>query len=137
MTLNDHSDWIRSCTVSPDNLYIVSGSNDKTLKVWDFKTGNCNMTLNGHSGRVNSCAVSPNNRYIISGSDDNTLKLWDAESGSCISTMIHLPQNQTASWNGKAQKLLSASEEAWRWIGLSSGLRRLPVELLGTKKSVV
>ncbi|MBV5328607.1 MAG: TIR domain-containing protein [Chlorobium sp.] len=137
MTLNGHSGRVNSCAVSPNNKYIISGSDDNTLKVWDFKTGYCIMTLNGHSGRVNSCAVSPNNRYIISGSDDNTLKLWDAESGSCISTMIHLPQNQTASWNGKAQKLLSASEEAWRWIGLSSGLRRLPVELLGTKKSVV
>ncbi len=44
--------------------------------------------------------------------------------------MTNLPQNESAAWDGNAQKLLSASKEAWRWIGLSSGLRRLPIELL-------
>ena len=136
-TLTGHSDWIRTCALSHDNKYILSGSSDKTLKLWDAESGSCISTLTGHSGAVFSCALSHDNKYILSGSYDNTLKLWDAESGSCISTMIHLPQNQSAAWDGKAQKLLSASEEAWRWIGLSSGLRRLPVELLNPKKGVV
>jgi len=49
--------------------------------------------------------------------------------------MANLPQNETAAWDGNAQQLLSASEIAWRWIGLSSGIKRLPIELLNTKQS--
>ena len=33
--VNAHSDWIRSVAFSPDGTKIVSGSDDKTIKVWD------------------------------------------------------------------------------------------------------
>ena len=36
--VNAHSDWIRSVAFSPDGTKIVSGSDDKTIKVWDFGT---------------------------------------------------------------------------------------------------
>ncbi|MEI6758774.1 MAG: hypothetical protein WCK85_13065, partial [Chlorobium sp.] len=119
-----------ACAISHDNNFLLSGSDDKTLKVWDFKSGNCIHTLSGHSGGVYACAISHDNNFLLSGSDDNTLKVWDFKSGNCIMTMTNLPHNETAAWDGKAQKLLSASKEAWRWIGLSSGMRRLPIELL-------
>ncbi|NTW70230.1 MAG: hypothetical protein HGB23_10375, partial [Chlorobiaceae bacterium] len=134
-TFTGHSGGVFSCAFSHDNNFILSGSYDNTLKVWDAKTGNCIRTLSGHSGWVNSCAFSHDNNFILSGSYDNTLKVWDSETGNCIRTMANLPQNETAVWDGNAKQLLSASESAWRWIGLSSGLRRLPIELLNTKKS--
>ena len=34
---NAHSGWIRSVAFSPDGTKIVSGSDDKTIKVWDFR----------------------------------------------------------------------------------------------------
>ena len=43
--------------VFPDGLRLVSGSSDKTLKVWDVATGRCVATLKGHSGSVR-CAAS-------------------------------------------------------------------------------
>ena len=41
----------------PDGRRVVSGSEDKTLKVWDVATGECVATLEGHSGWVR-CAAS-------------------------------------------------------------------------------
>ena len=38
-TLTGHSDWVRSVAYSPDGKHIVSGSDDKTVKVWDSQTG--------------------------------------------------------------------------------------------------
>ena len=87
----------------------------------------------GHSGSVWSCAISPDGKSVVSGSSDNTLKVWDVASGTCLMTMANLPHNETAAWDGAAQKLLFASEEAWRWIGLSAGIRRLPIELLNAE----
>ena len=40
----------------PDGRRVVSGSDDKTLKVWDVETGKCVATLRGHSARVR-CGV--------------------------------------------------------------------------------
>ena len=38
--------------VTPDGNQVVSASEDKTLKVWDLRTGEVLRTLEGHAGRV-------------------------------------------------------------------------------------
>ena len=38
-TLTGHSGWVRSVAYSPDGKHIVSGSEDKTVKIWDSTTG--------------------------------------------------------------------------------------------------
>ena len=60
----------------PDGRRVVSGSLDKTLKVWDVETGECVTTLKGHSGCVNGVAVFPDARRVVTASTDKTLKLW-------------------------------------------------------------
>jgi WD40 repeat protein len=66
---------------SPDGRRIVSGSEDKTLKIWDADTGEETLTLRGHSARVLSAASSPDGRRIVSGGWDTRLKVWDADTG--------------------------------------------------------
>ena len=68
--------------MSPDGKRIVSGSYDKTLRIWDANSGEqSGEPLTGHSGPVWSVAFSPDSSHIVSGSDDNTLRIWDANSG--------------------------------------------------------
>ena len=54
---------------------IVSGSRDKTLRVWDVTEGLCLQTMRAHTGWVNCVGVLPDGR-VVSGSRDKTLKVW-------------------------------------------------------------
>ena len=76
-TLEGHSNSVNAVAVTADGKRAISGSDDKTLKVWDLTTGNELFTLNGHTSFVNAVAVTADGKRAISGSRDKTLKVWD------------------------------------------------------------
>ena len=51
-TLNGHTSYVCCCAVSPNRKWILSGSDDETLMIWDVESGACTKTLNGHTGTV-------------------------------------------------------------------------------------
>ena len=55
---------------------IVSGGQDKTIKVWDIKSNQSLMTLTGHKSMIWSlCEINGNK--LLSGSSDKTAIIWD------------------------------------------------------------
>jgi WD40 repeat protein len=66
---------------SPDGTRIVTGSGDRTAKVWDARTGTPQLELKGHTSHVWSVAFSPDGTRIVTGSSDGTAKVWDARTG--------------------------------------------------------
>ena len=85
--ITGHEDLVTSVAVSPDGKTIVSGSVDRTVRVWDAQTGAPLRTLQGHEYSVTSVAVSPDGKTIVSGSLDNTLRVWDAQIGAPLRTL--------------------------------------------------
>jgi WD40 repeat protein len=57
-------------SVSPDGKQVVSGSSDRTLRVWDMSTGQCASVLGGHASVVTSVSVNPDGKQVVSGSKD-------------------------------------------------------------------
>jgi len=75
--LSGHSEPVVSVVLSSDGQYALSGSWDKTMRLWDLNTGSSLRTFHGHEKDVNSVAFSGDNRQIVSGSRDKTIKLWN------------------------------------------------------------
>ncbi len=82
-----HWDAVTALAVDPQGRWLCSGSDDRTLRLWDPDSGACLRTLEGHSGSVTALAVDPQGRWLCSGSDDRTLRLWDPDSGACLRTL--------------------------------------------------
>ncbi|KIM21677.1 hypothetical protein M408DRAFT_44464, partial [Serendipita vermifera MAFF 305830] len=75
-----HSYIIQSVAFSPDGRRVVSGSWDKTVRIWDAETGDLvTQPFQGHKDWVTSVAFSPDGRRVVSGSNDRTVRIWDAE----------------------------------------------------------
>jgi WD40 repeat protein len=107
--LKGHNSNVRSVAYSPDGRHIISGSSDKSIRIWDAETGAVvNNPIKGHTDEVWSVAYSPDGRRIISGSDDRTIRIWDAETGAAVgkpleghtassSLLLTLPMGSTSS----------------------------------------
>jgi WD40 repeat protein len=78
-----------SVAFSADGRYLVSGSYDKTVKLWDLATGQEQQTFRGHAYAVWSVAFSADGCYIASGSYDHTIKIWDVRGEERITLKGH------------------------------------------------
>jgi WD40 repeat protein len=72
---------VSSLAYSPDGRFVVSGSADSSIKIWDLEKGREMFTLPEHDGPVRSVAYSPDGKRVVSGAADYTVRLWDAETG--------------------------------------------------------
>jgi WD40 repeat protein len=74
-----HTERVRSVVFSPDGAYVASGSDDKTVRVWNFKTEKeAAKPFEGHTSVVLSVHFSPDGTRIVSGAGDNSILVWDA-----------------------------------------------------------
>jgi serine/threonine protein kinase len=74
------SKW--SCVdVSRDGKYVVAGTEEGVLGLYDRKTGTAIRSFAGHAKRIRRTAFSPNGRYVASCGFDNQVILWETETG--------------------------------------------------------
>jgi len=91
-TLSGHERGVNCIEYSPsgEKPYLVSGSDDKTVRVWDYQTKQCVQVLSGHTGNVTTAVFHPNLPVILTGSEDGTCRVWHSATYRLESTLTYL-----------------------------------------------
>lgn len=85
-SLSGHSETVWAVAVIPNRRGFVSGSFDKTLRLWSPE-GELQRVFSGHTDAVRAVAVSTDGQTIVSGSSDKTIKIWDTQTGNLLRTL--------------------------------------------------
>lgn len=89
--LNGHvNNKVHSAVFAPDNTFVVTGSSDKTARIWSVAIGETIRVLDGHPDSVWCVAVSPDSRYVATGSYQ-TVYVWSVDTGERVKTFNDLP----------------------------------------------
>jgi WD40 repeat protein len=83
--------WINAVAFSPEGRRILTGSADRTARIWDAITGRERVVLLGHTSPITAATFSPDGERVLTGSDDRTARLWDAGTGRPILTLTDHP----------------------------------------------
>jgi WD40 repeat protein len=91
-----HALAVRSVCFSPDGKLLASGSEDKTIKIWEFNSGRELKSLSGHQSDVNQVLFTADGKQIVSASRDRHIYFWDIVTGSILRD-FHYPDENIVS----------------------------------------
>jgi WD40 repeat protein len=82
-TLSGHQGRVRSVCFSPNGKFVVSGSDDGSVRVWDVHRAIQLREMKGHTDWVRAVVMFPDGKHVASASDDHTIRIWDLVSFQC------------------------------------------------------
>jgi WD40 repeat protein/serine/threonine protein kinase len=110
--LQGHVAPIWALAFSPDGRRMVSGSSDRSAKIWECATGKVLFTLRGHAAGIRSVAFSPDGRQIVTASSDQTARTWDARTGEHLRTFKgHRAEVRCAAFSPDGQRIVTGSAD--------------------------
>lgn len=87
--LKGHTGTVFSVVMVDDGEQLLSGSDDKTIKLWRLQPEPqlLHTIMTGHTDVVRSLALSPDETIVVSASYDDTLRVWDMVTRSCMAVL--------------------------------------------------
>ncbi len=107
-----HTAAIRAIAFSLDGKKVLSGSDDRTVRVWDAISGKELRRFEGHKDTITAVAISPNGKHALSASQDRVLILWDIESRYIIQRFTgHTEAVQALAFSPDGKTVLSGGTD--------------------------
>jgi WD40 repeat protein len=106
-----HEDEVNGIAISLDNKRMLTGSNDSTIKLWDFESLELQKTFSDHTRAVRSVTFSDKGDQILSGSDDQTVKLWDLQGNILLTIEAHANEVRSVEFSQDMKKILTSSAD--------------------------
>ena len=104
-----HSAAANAVLIHGDNTYVVSGSGDRTIKIWETSSWTCVRTILGHTKGIASLAFSLDYTCLVSGSSDETIRIWDLGTGAeraCLAGHSNLVRSLTVARDKDGEEII-------------------------------
>ncbi|SCU98974.1 LAFA_0G21176g1_1 [Lachancea sp. 'fantastica'] len=117
-----------------DKPYLITSSDDRTAKIWDYQTKSCVATLEGHMANVSFAVFHPSLPIIVTGSEDSTLKIWNSNTYKLEKT---LNLGLERSWciashpTGKRNLIASGFDSGFTVLSLGNDEPKLSLDPVG------
>nr|KYP35904.1 PH-interacting protein [Cajanus cajan] len=85
--LRGHRNAVYCAIFDRSGRYVITGSDDRLVKVWSMETAYCLASCRGHDGDITDLAVSSNNALVASSSNDCVIRVWRLPDGLPISVL--------------------------------------------------
>lgn len=86
-TFRGHRNAVYCAIFDKSGEYIITGSDDRLVKIWSTATGFCLCSCRGHEGDITDLAVSANNILMASASNDCFIRVWRFPDGLPVSVL--------------------------------------------------
>ena len=119
-----HANWVRAVAFSPDGRHVLSGGDDRTVRLWDVWTGQAVHTLRGHADHVFFVAFLEDGRQGIS-ADGDSIRWWDLDTGKLIKSEEREPDEpkmtSLAIRDDAGARLIGRADGSWRFVSSIDG----------------
>lgn len=107
-----HTGPVRSLSFSPSETKFASCSDDRSVRIWDYRSGKPDKEYTDHLSDVKCCEWHPHRSLVASGSKDNAVKLFDPRCDKAVTT-IHTHKNSVlcCGWNSSGNLLATGSRD--------------------------
>ena len=119
-TFTGHTGPVNCLDMSPNRKMLASGSDDKSIIIWDMASATVLKKLTGHAWKVTSVQFSPDGKYLISTCNTGEIKLWNLETGKCMTNIQPKGTNaRQGCFNANATRIAVASLQTGGSYGVS------------------
>jgi hypothetical protein len=105
--LGGHTAWVNDVAFSPNGQLLATGSDDKTARLWEVKTG-LQVNILRHTGGVGGVAFSPDGRLLATAGWDKAVRLWEVKTGKQVGILEHADWVRDVDFSRDGRLLASA-----------------------------
>ncbi len=140
MNVIGHTNVVMGVAISPDGKTLVTGSQDKTARIWDLTNPeNPSISLEGHEDYIWSLAMSPDGKTLVTGSGDKTARVWDLTNLEKPPIVLtgHEGKIETLAISPDGKTLVTGSADTTARIWDLSNPKKEPLILRGHTKEIL